>query len=60
MTDEQKTKQELIQELDILRQKVTDLKQSELERKRAEEALQGERGGYRQLFEHAPAAIYGS
>ena len=39
MTDKQKTKQELIQELDLLRQKVADLEQSELARKRAEETL---------------------
>ena len=37
MTDEQKTKQELIQELDILRQRVADIEQSELARNRAEE-----------------------
>lgn len=41
MTDKQKTKQELIQELDILRQRVAVLDKSELARKRAEKLLQG-------------------
>ena len=39
MTNKQKTKRELIQELDISRQRVAALEQSELAYKRAEEAL---------------------
>ncbi len=39
MPDKQKTKHELIQELDLLRQRVADLEQSELAHKQTEEAL---------------------
>ncbi|MCX5846882.1 MAG: PAS domain S-box protein, partial [Deltaproteobacteria bacterium] len=39
MKDQSKTKQALIQELTSLREKITELEQSESERKRAEEAL---------------------
>ena len=57
MTDEQKTKQELIQELDLLRQRVTDLEQSESANKRAEEALRENEEQYRSLFETSTNAI---
>ena len=39
MKDKQKTKQESIQELAILKRRVADMEQSELARKQAEEAL---------------------
>jgi PAS domain S-box-containing protein len=39
MKDKQKAKQELIRELDILRQRVADMEQSELAHRRAEEEL---------------------
>ncbi len=54
MTDKQKTKQELIQELDLLRQRVAVLEQSELARKRAEEALYTEIQRFQTLTEQAP------
>ena len=44
MTDKQKTKQELIQELDILRQRVAVLDKSELARKKAEALTASEFG----------------
>ena len=56
MTDKQKTKQELIQELDILRQRVAALEQSELARKRAEEALRDSEGRFKTLFEESTEA----
>ncbi len=56
MTDEQKTKQELIQDLDILRQRVADLTQSELACKRAEETLREREEKYRAVFENTGTA----
>jgi PAS domain S-box-containing protein len=57
MADEQITKQELIQELDMLRQRVANLEQSESAYKRAEEALRENEEQYRSLFEISTNAI---
>ena len=56
MTDKQKTKQELIQELDILRQRIAALEHSELARKRAEEALRDSEKRFKALFEESTEA----
>jgi PAS domain S-box-containing protein len=56
MTDEQKTKKQLIQELDILRQRVSAMEQSELARNQAEEALSESEEKYRAVFENTGAA----
>jgi PAS domain S-box-containing protein len=58
MIDKQKSKQELIQELDLLRQRVAALEQSELARKRAEEALRDSEEKFRTLFEGSRDAIH--
>jgi len=60
MTDKQKTKQELIQELDILRQRVAVLDKSELARKQAEEALQATNKRLNYLLTATSVAIYTS
>jgi len=51
MSDEDKTKEQLINELVALRQRVVELKASETERKRAEEL-------YRTLVSRAPTGVY--
>jgi PAS domain-containing protein len=56
MTDKQKTKRESIEELDVLRQRVAALEQSELARKKAEEALRQNEEKCRAVFENTGAA----
>jgi two-component system phosphate regulon sensor histidine kinase PhoR len=58
MTDKQKTKQKLTQQLDILSQRVADLEQSELARKRAEEALQESEAKYRMILQSIEDGYY--
>jgi len=58
MKDQSKTKQVLIQELSLLRQKIAELEQSESERKRAEEAPRESESKYRNLINEAWDAIF--
>ena len=51
MKDEYKTKEQLITELVALRQRITELEASEIQRKRTEEALRESEERFRNLFE---------
>ena len=57
MLDINKTKEQLIDELAGLRQRISDLEKSEVERKRAEAALKHSEERYRELVEKADIAI---
>ncbi len=57
MKDEDKTKEQLINELAALRQRNSELALSEIERKQAEEACQGSEEDYKRLFELLPIGI---
>ena len=57
MTDTDRTKEQLVQEMEILRARVAELEQIEVERKRVEEALQASETRYRRLFETAKDGI---
>ena len=48
-----KTKEQLIEEMEALRQRVAELERSEIERKRTAEVLQESEERYRNLFENA-------
>ncbi|MFH1251227.1 MAG: PAS domain S-box protein, partial [bacterium] len=58
MKDKSKTKQGLLEEINILKQRIKQLEQSELAHKRTEEALRESEEKYRRLYESSPAAIY--
>lgn len=58
MKDEGKTKEQLVNELVELRQRITDLEASETERKQAEEELRESEEKYRSLVVHAPGVIW--
>jgi PAS domain S-box-containing protein len=58
MTDRSKSKQELIQELASLRQRIAELEQSELGHKRAEKTLHEAERLQRLIFEHSSDVIY--
>ena len=58
LSDEAKTKEQLISELAVLRQRVTELETLESERKRAEEALRESGYKYRYLFEELNDAAF--
>ena len=57
MTDTDKTQEQLVQELEMLRARVAELEQVEVEHKRVEEALQASETRYRRLFETAKDGI---
>ena len=58
MKDEGKTKEQLINELVELRQKITELKAAEAERKQTEEALRESEDLTRQVIDTTPASIF--
>ncbi|HWR57459.1 MAG TPA: GGDEF domain-containing protein [Thermodesulfovibrionales bacterium] len=58
MNDEDKTKEQLIEELTALRRQVTELKTFESEQKRAAEMLQESEEKYRSLVESTEDSIY--
>ncbi|NIM50917.1 MAG: PAS domain S-box protein [Gemmatimonadales bacterium] len=57
MNDRKKTKQQLIEELVVLRQRVVELEGVEKQRRRAEEALRLEKAYLDELFEASPEAV---
>ncbi|MFQ5865705.1 MAG: PAS domain S-box protein [bacterium] len=57
MKDDEKTKSQLIQELQLLRKQVSELKEAEIKRKRVEEALKTSEEKFRLIFENAKDAI---
>jgi PAS domain S-box-containing protein len=57
MSDKEKTKEQLIEELQRLRQRVVELEASEAERKRTEEALQESEKNFRALADNANDGI---
>jgi PAS domain S-box-containing protein len=60
MQDTRKTKALLISELTALRQKVTELEESDTERRRAEKPLKESEKKYRNFYEHAIEGIFQS
>ena len=58
MKDVERTKEQLVQELEILRDQVAQLRQSETEVKRAGEALQESEERFRKIFDHSNDAIF--
>jgi diguanylate cyclase (GGDEF)-like protein/PAS domain S-box-containing protein len=58
MKDEKKTKEQLINELLEMRQRISELEKSEAEHKRLEEDLQESEEKHRELFEEAMDAIF--
>ena len=57
MKDDKKTKEQLIQELEDLRRRITELEKTETDCKRAEEALRESEERYRGLFEHISSCV---
>jgi PAS domain S-box-containing protein len=60
MEDEEKTKEQLISELTILRQRVSELEQDGFEHNLMEEALRKSEVEYHNISEHAPVGIFRS
>jgi PAS domain S-box-containing protein len=58
MKDQSKTKQELLEENAFLKQRIKELEQSELERKRAEEALRKSQYLFRLILDTVPQSIF--
>jgi PAS domain S-box-containing protein len=55
--DERKTKEQLLEELIVLRKRLAELERSERKHKGVEQALQASEEKYRQLVKHAPTGI---
>ena len=58
MKDENKTKEQLINELGEIRQRISELETFEIERRKTEEAIQKSEDKYRTLIEECPVGIY--
>ena len=57
LPDKDKTKEQLVSELALLRQRVAELEKEEAKRKQAEQALRESEENYRRLFELCPIGI---
>ena len=58
MEDNEKTEEQLINEIAKLRQQITELKESEIKYKKTEEDLKNSEEKYRSLYENMPGAYY--
>ena len=58
MKDGEKTKEQLAQELESLRDRMAELRQSEAERRRAGEELRASEQRFRKIFDHSNDAIF--
>ncbi len=59
MKDEEKTKEQLVNELVELRRRLTELEVREIERKRREEALRESERRFHQMAENIPVVLTG-
>jgi len=58
MENKEKTKEELIEEIELLRRRITELEKSESDCRKAEEALVEERNLFRTIIDNLPDYIY--
>jgi len=58
MEDKEKTREELVEEIELLKRRITELEKLELEHKREEEALRKERNLLRTIIDNLPDYVY--